>query len=94
MSANTDGILMTMSENREKALYCDRCKNEIQAEFTYIDPILAGWVPKGCKWNGVETQRVKKTYYLCQPCVRGVGMRQAVEEIEEELKKKESNEHI
>ena len=84
MKMNTDGILMTIAKTSERTLYCDRCHNAIQTEFTYIDPVLGGWVPKGCYWSGV-----KKTYWLCQPCVRSVGNLRAVEDVEEELSKKE-----
>jgi len=78
MKMNTDGILMTMKKSNRKVIYCDRCHNELMDEFTYISPVLAGWVPKGCYWNGV-----KMTYKICQPCVRSVGNLRAVEDVEE-----------
>ena len=73
-----------MSKSPSKPLYCDRCSNEIQDEFTYINPVLGGWIPRGTRWTGV-----KKTYYLCQPCVTTVGMEKAVREVEDKLREKE-----
>ena len=82
MKTNTDGILMTISKKSDQPIYCDRCHNEIRDEFTYIDPRLAGWIPRGELWRGV-----KKTYWICHPCVTTRGNVGAVEDIEKEERK-------